>query len=86
MATTSRGVSMDPNFVEVITSSAESNYWIKRVLKWKIYLIVLLNLEPPKTNFQVLSTLDDGFNITWTTSDQINAASLFYIKYKKTGN
>jgi hypothetical protein len=31
-----------------------------------------------------LSTLDDGFNITWTTSDQINAASLFYIKYKKT--
>lgn len=31
-----------------------------------------------------MSTLDDGFNITWTTSDQINAASLFYIKYKKT--
>jgi neuronal cell adhesion molecule len=31
-----------------------------------------------------MSTFDDGFNITWTTSDQINAASLFYIKYKKT--
>jgi len=63
LATTSKGVSLDPNFVEVITSSAE---------------------KPPKTSFQVLSTLDDGFNITWTTSDQINAASLFYIKYKKT--
>lgn len=40
--------------------------------------------EPSKTNFQVVSTYEDGFNITWSTSDQMNAASLFYVKYKKT--
>ncbi len=64
LATTSQGVSIDPNFVEVITSSAE---------------------KPPQTNFQVIDTFMDGFNLTWVTSDQINAASLFYFKYKKTG-
>ena len=32
----------------------------------------------------MLSTFEDGFNLTWSTNNQINAASLFYIKYKKT--
>ncbi len=64
LATTSQGVSVDSNFVEVITSSAE---------------------KPPQTNFQVIDTFVDGFNLTWVTSDQMNAASLFYFKYKKTG-
>ncbi len=63
MATTSKGASTDPNYVEVITSSAE---------------------KPSKTNFEVISTFEDGFNLTWSTNDQINAASLFYVKYKKT--
>lgn len=36
------------------------------------------------TNFQVVSTYEDGFNLTWSTQDQKNAASLFYVKYKKT--
>jgi len=39
--------------------------------------------QPSKTNFQVLSTFEDGFNITWSTLDQMNAASLFYVKYRK---
>lgn len=63
LATTSQGASIDPNFVEVITSSAE---------------------KPPQTNFQVIERFDDGFNLTWATSDQMNAASLFYFKYKQT--
>ena len=32
----------------------------------------------------MLSTYDYGFNLTWSTSNQINAASLFYVKYRKT--
>lgn len=31
----------------------------------------------------MLATFEHGFNITWSTSDQMNAASLFYIKYQK---
>jgi hypothetical protein len=30
-----------------------------------------------------MSTFEDGFNLTWATNDQINAASLFYVKYRK---
>lgn len=30
-----------------------------------------------------MSTFEDGLNLTWTTNDQVNAASLFYVKYKK---
>ena len=30
-----------------------------------------------------MSTFEDGFNLTWVTNDQIHAASLFYVKYKK---
>lgn len=62
LATTSKGSSLDPNFVEVITSSAE---------------------KPSKTNFRLIDTFEDGFNLTWSTMDQMNAASLFYVKYKK---
>jgi hypothetical protein len=62
LATTSRGVSIDPNFVEVVTSSAEA---------------------PSKTNFQTIETFEDGFNLTWTNNNQINAASLFYVRYKR---
>lgn len=40
-------------------------------------------IEPSKTNFFVMATFEHGFNLTWTTSDQMNAASLFYIKYQK---
>ncbi len=52
-----------------------------------IFLLSLLHIcqEPSKTNFQVLGTFDDGFNITWFISDQWNAASLFYVKYRKDG-
>ncbi len=39
---------------------------------------------PSKTDFQVISTYEDGFNLTWSTMDQMNTASLFYVKYKKT--
>ena len=41
--------------------------------------------KPPKSEFRVLETFADGFNLTWVTSDQVNAASLFYFKYKRTG-
>lgn len=32
----------------------------------------------------MISTFEDGFNLTWSTNNQVNAASLFYVKYKKT--
>jgi hypothetical protein len=30
-----------------------------------------------------VATFEHGFNFTWTTSDLLNAASLFYFKYQK---
>ena len=30
-----------------------------------------------------MATFEDGFNITWATLDQFNAASLFYVKFRK---
>ena len=63
-----------------------SSYVFLRLLtsSYVIFILRLLLAEPSKTNFQVVSTYEDGFNLTWSTQDQYNAASLFYVKYKKT--
>ncbi len=90
LATTFKGASLDPNFVEVVTSSAESKTRFEPPFFRLLDVCFLFNTnrfstEPSKTNFIVVSTYEDGFNLTWSTADQSNAASLFYVKYKKTG-